>query len=221
MYIYFHTPNTRAPRGRSSPVYRINGKFYNVITLDQEEDEDWEHQALFRIPFQLNYNWTTRPILAITEYGAFLISSPSEGEFKLGSSSSKRAYHSPIREIYLMNLPETEPEVTRKELPSPDSTTLEILQSLLKYQISISEYFGHLPVKETHRKISLATLAFYVDNEWVIRASRLFNFQDHDLYTKNNIILAVKLKGGETHVCILNIRDGEYNEPISMKIESL
>lgn len=221
MYIYFHTPKTRSPQANSSPVFKIKGKFYNVVTLEQDEGEDWEDLALFRLPFQLNYNWTSRPMLVITEYGAYTLLSSNEGEFKLGKASSKRAYNSPIREIYLINLPETESEITQRELPSPEISSLEILRNLMKYGISISEYFGHVPLKETHRKITLATFAFYINNEWITKTSRLTRFDDRDVYITNNIILAVKLKGGETHACVLNIRDDEYNEPISMKIESL
>jgi hypothetical protein len=215
MYIYTQTKNT------TPPVYKIKGRFYNVVTLKLEYDNDWEDHSLFRIPFSLQHNWVYNPILAVTDYGSFILSSTDEGKYTLHGCSSKRAYNSPIKRIYLLNIPVSEDIIVYKTLEQPIQSFLDLLSILMKYELSFNEYTGHIPIRETNLKIGIKTLGFYLEKEWIVDIRRLILFDNPQVYNLANVILLIKLKGEISYVAVIGYIDDTYDKPIKMNIENI
>lgn len=208
------------------PVYRINGDYYDVTTLKPSRYPDWEHEALFRIPINLDREWVTTPILVETTCGGVIIETNDDGRFVLGVPSTKKTLESPVLQLYPMLLPDlssSKKDFPARSLPDPDSIAYDILEGLIKFGLTLNEYFGRSDVQEGGVKVQFATVIKMWDREHIRRINRIPDFKDPERYRESNVIILVTdtARGISATIGRFSYRKGKYKEAGAMNISKL
>ncbi len=208
----------------AGPVYRINGRYYDVFTLDESPYAHWENEALFGIPVNVNYQWQSCPVLIETSCGGLVIEARDDGHISIGRPSTKRALDSPITNAYTIILPDLNSHpLIGKRLPRPDPKTWRLLRNLVEYGITINEYLGITPIREGGKKVTFNTLLDLYDSRQISQINKSPRFSTPEQYDEANVILIVTDIAGEKKASVGRGIDNNtrLSESIPMKVVTI
>lgn len=203
----FYEPNL-------TPVYVIGDKYYEITTLKRSRYNNWDSQSLFGIKFNPLREWKHRPILVRTRYGGFLLEIPEEGKFQIGHVPVKKALQSPILELYLVNIPQT-------QLPDPDPITYHLLEDCVAFSLSLEEYLGHYPVQDDGIKAKYSELIELSKKGYMKRYEMIPKFRLQETYDCANVMVIFDFRNNDYRMCVASYDrvSKSYDLPKKMSVE--